>query len=86
MKENDVAIVQQAALEKIPGVHPRYITDNGKQFTGKEFQYFIALPGLTHERTFPAICKVTGKWKVFMIPLIRNAYEKKLYSIRIMLI
>ena len=39
MKENDVAIVQQTALEKIPGVHPRYITDNGKQFTGKEFQY-----------------------------------------------
>jgi len=32
MKENDVAIVQQTALEKIPGVHPRYITDNGKQF------------------------------------------------------
>ena len=30
MKENDVAIVQQTALEKIPGVHPRYITDNGK--------------------------------------------------------
>ena len=30
MKENDVAIVQQTALEKMPGVHPRYITDNGK--------------------------------------------------------
>jgi len=29
-EKNDVAIVQQAALEKIPGVHPRYITDNGK--------------------------------------------------------
>ena len=51
MKENDVAIVQQAALEKIPGVHPRYITDNRKQFTGKEFQYFIALHGLTHVKT-----------------------------------
>jgi putative transposase len=35
MKENDVPIVQQTALEKIPGVHPRYITGNGKQFTGK---------------------------------------------------
>jgi len=30
MKENDVAIVQQAALEKIPDAHPRYITDNVK--------------------------------------------------------
>ena len=51
MKENDVAIVQQAALEKIPGVHTRYITDNGKQFTGKGSQYFIALHGLIHVRT-----------------------------------
>ena len=45
MKENDVTIVLQAALEKIPGVHPRYIADNGKQFTGKEFEYFITLHG-----------------------------------------
>ena len=36
MKEYNVVIVQQAALGKTPGVHPRYITDNGKQFTGKE--------------------------------------------------
>ena len=34
MKENDVAIVQKVALEKIPGVHQRYITDNWRQFTG----------------------------------------------------
>ena len=38
----EMPYVQQTALEKIPGVHPRYITDNRKQFTGKEFQYFIA--------------------------------------------
>ena len=61
MKENDVAIVQQTALEKIPGVHPRYITDNGKQFTGYEFQYFIASHGLTHVRTFPYYPQINGK-------------------------
>ena len=61
MKENDVDIVQQAALEKIPGLHPRYITDNGKQFTGKEFQYFIALNGLTHVRTSPHYPQNNGK-------------------------
>ena len=75
MKENDVAIVQQTALEKIPGVHPRYITDNGKQFTGKELQYLIALHGLTHVRTFPTIRKVTGKWNVFMVRSRNNAFE-----------
>ena len=32
MKESEVSIVQ-AALGKIPGVHQRYIIDNGKQFT-----------------------------------------------------
>ena len=42
MKENDVAIVQQTALEKTPGVSPRYITDNGKQFTEKSSN--ISLP------------------------------------------
>ena len=53
MKENDVAIVQQATLEKIPSVFPRYISGDGEQFTGTEFQYFIALHGLTHVRTSP---------------------------------
>ena len=61
MKENDVAIVQQTALEKIPGVHSRYTTDNGKQFTGKEFQYFTALHGLTHVRTSPYYPQSNGK-------------------------
>ena len=75
MKENDVAIVQQTALEKIPGVHPRYITDNGKQFTGKELQYLIALHGLNHVRTFPTNRKVTGKWNVFMVRSRNNAFE-----------
>ena len=35
MKENDVAIVKQAALEKILGIHLRYTTNNVKQCTGK---------------------------------------------------
>ena len=83
MKENDVAIVQQTALEKIPGVHPRYITDNGKQFTGKEFQYFIALHGLIHERTSPYYPQSNGKVERFHGAIRRNAFGKKLYSIRI---
>jgi putative transposase len=65
MKENDVAIVQQTALEKIPGVSPRYITDNGKQFTGKEFQYFIVLHGLTHVRTTPHYPQSNGEVERF---------------------
>ena len=61
MKENDVAIVQQATLVKVPGLHPCYITDNGKQFIGNDFQYFIALLGLTHLKTYPYYPHSNGK-------------------------
>ena len=60
-----MAIVQQTALDNIPGVHPRYITDNGKKVTGKEFQYFIALHGLTHVRTSPYYPQSNGKVERF---------------------
>jgi len=34
----DIAYINvKRALEKYPGVHPRLITDNGKQFIAKEF-------------------------------------------------
>ena len=65
MKENDVAIVKQTALEIIPGVHPRYITDNGKQFTGIEFKYFNTLHELTHVRTSPYYPQSSGKVEGF---------------------
>jgi len=85
MKENDVPIVQQTALEKIPGVHPRYITDNGKQLTGKEFQYFITLHVLTHVRTSPYYLQSNGKVERFHGTIKKECIRKKLYSIRIML-
>ena len=77
MKKNDVATVQQTALEKIPGVHPRYITDNGKQFTGKEFQYFIALHGLTHVRTSTYYPQSNGKVEPFHGTIKKECIRKK---------
>ena len=77
MKENDVAIVQQTALEKIPGVHPRYITDNGKQFTGKKFQYIIALHGLTHVITSPYYPQSNGKVERFHGTIKKECIQKK---------
>ena len=44
----EVAVVKLATLEKIPDIHPCYITGYGKQFTGKEFRYFLALHSLIH--------------------------------------
>ena len=65
MKEKDVAIVQQVALEKVLVFQPRYITDNGKQFTGKEFQKFIPLHGMTHVKTSPNYPQSNGKVERF---------------------
>ena len=65
MKGNDVAIVQQVSLEKIPGVHPRYITDNGKQFLGEKLQYFVVLHGLTHVKTSTYYPQSNGKVERF---------------------
>ena len=36
MKDEDVGVVQQASMEKHPDAHPRFITDNGSQFTGNQ--------------------------------------------------
>jgi len=65
MRESDVAIVQQTARERFPDAKPRYITDNGKQFTGREFQKFIARHGFTHVTTSPYYPQSNGKIERF---------------------
>ena len=65
MDERDVAIFQLAAHEHYPEARPRYITDNGKQFTGREFQKFIALHGMTHVTTSPCYPQSNGKLERF---------------------
>jgi transposase InsO family protein len=61
MKESDVEIVLQRALEKHPGVHPRIISDNGPQFIAKDFKEFIRATGLSHVRTSPYYPQSNGK-------------------------
>ncbi len=55
MREFDMEVVVQRALEKYPGEHPRIITDNGPQFMARDFKEFIRLMGLTHVRTEPLL-------------------------------
>ena len=61
MKEEEVELVIQKALEKFPGVTPRIISDNGPQFIAKDFKEFIRLTGLTHVRTSPYYPQSNGK-------------------------
>jgi len=65
MKEHDVEMLLQRTLEKYPGAAPRLITDNGSQYTAKEFKHFITRTGLTHVRTSPYYPQSNGKIERF---------------------
>ena len=65
MCDSDVGIVQQKAIEKFPDAKPRFITDNGKQFTGREFKGFISEHGLTHLTTSVCYPQSNGKLERF---------------------
>ncbi|MEL6899191.1 MAG: IS3 family transposase [Planctomycetota bacterium] len=61
MKEIDVEIVIQAALEKFPDATPFIISDNGPQFLAKDFKSFVRESGMTHVRTTPYYPQSNGK-------------------------
>jgi transposase InsO family protein len=61
MEAGDVGIVQQRAREAFPQARPRHVTDNGRQFVGKEFKEFIAMHGYTHVTTSVCYPQSNGK-------------------------
>lgn len=65
MRESDVQLVIQRAKEKCPDFSPRIITDNGKQFTGREFKELIRVHGMTHVTTSPYYPQSNGKIERF---------------------
>lgn len=61
MKESDVEIILQRALENFPGITPRVISDNGPVFIAKDFKEFIRIMGMTHVRTSVNYPQSNGK-------------------------
>ena len=61
MKEKDVELIVQRALEKFPNEKPRLISDNGPQFIARDFKDFIRLAGMSHVRTSPYYPQSNGK-------------------------
>lgn len=61
MREADVELVLQRARERIPGVYPRVISDNGPQFIARDFKSFIRITGMSHVRTSPYYPQSNGK-------------------------
>jgi len=65
MKDEDVGVVMQAAKEKFPNYKPRFISDNGSQFVGREFQRFICDNGYSHVTTSINYPQSNGKLERF---------------------
>jgi len=61
MKETDVEMIIQRALEKHPSARPKMISDNGPQFIARDFKEYIRLAGMTHVRTSPYYPQSNGK-------------------------
>jgi len=61
MREIDVEIMLQRALEKFKEEKPQIISDNGPQFISREFKEFIRIKGMTHIRTSPHYPQSNGK-------------------------
>lgn len=65
MKSQDIGIVFQKAKEFYPDVHPRCITDNGKQYKCKEFKTFVKSNEYSHVTTSPYYPQSNGKQERF---------------------
>lgn len=77
MKEQDVEIILQRALEAFPGIHPRMISDNGPQFVAKDFKHFLKLKGMDQVRTSPFYPQSNGKLERWHQSLKRECIRPK---------
>ncbi len=79
MTEYDDQITLQQALEKYPGVHPRLISDNGKQFVAKDFKEYLRDCGLKQVRTSVYYPQSNGKIELFHGTIKSEAIRKQSY-------
>lgn len=77
MKEADAEIVLQRAREAYPEFHPRIISDNGSQFTAKDFKEFIRTWQTTHVFCSPHYPQSNGKLERFHRTLKETAIRPK---------
>ena len=77
MKEADVELIVQKALEKFPGVKAKLISDNGPQFIARDFQEFIRLSGMSHVRTSPYYPQSNGKQERMQGTMKRECIREK---------
>jgi putative transposase len=75
MTEKDSTLVLQRAKELFPKATPRIISDNGKQFTSRDFKAFVALSEWTSVRTSPYYPQSNGKLERFHSTFKRDCWN-----------
>lgn len=65
MTEYDVELTIQKTREKYPLSNPRLISDNGSQYTSKDFEKYLKEVGLQHIKTSIAYPQSNGKMERF---------------------
>jgi transposase InsO family protein len=63
MKEVDVGLVLQRAVEKYSTVKPRVISDNGPAVVARDFRAYVPHLGVDHVRTSSYYMRSNGKIK-----------------------
>ena len=77
MTAQDVELVLERAKELYPTARPRVITDNGKQFVGRDFKELLRLSRMSHVRTSPYYPQSNGKLERFHGTLKRDCIRPK---------
>lgn len=77
MEVADVELVIQRAKEVYPQAKPRLISDNGSQYTSKDFAIFIASVNIAHVRTSISYPQSNGKIERFHRTLKEECLEVK---------
>ena len=65
MTAGDAEIVLQKAREAYPDARPRVISDNGRQFVGREFTTLLSIAGFSQVTTSPYYPQSNGKIERF---------------------
>lgn len=78
MKQYDVQLTLQRAVEKYPDIQPVLISDNGKQFLAKEFKEFLRFCGLRHIHP-PHFPQSNGKMERFYSTIKFEAIRRQSY-------
>jgi transposase InsO family protein len=79
MRQYDVQLTLQRAVEKYPDAQPVLISDNGKQFQAKEFKEYLRFCGLKHVQTSPHYPQSNGKMERFYGTIKSEAIRRQSY-------